>query len=397
MHINSSFNPLKDRQVKFNNLKQKLTKKDFYSLSPAPFIGRFNYPNINVGILSPFELKENAWEYDAPRFWSSQNYSIPKIVDFRSELVNSRFTSNVKDTNKLLEIAREVGMASKPVDVEINLLEKPSFNLSLSSHIAPTGSKASIKKARITSNPKISPKVDYVVDDYALKANDAAIYLYEHGFDENFLSKILSVGSLGIKIQRKLVPTRWSITASDDILGKHIIEKIKAFPESDCNAFFGGYLGNYYLIMFFPEPWSYELFETYFPRGAWASADKLEFTTDFEFFEGRKNYASGTVGGYYSVRLAILEKLRELKRQASVIALRFITDEYTLPLGVWVTREAARNALSSKPIAFSDTSLMIRYAELLLNRKFSFNIHLLLGKSILYRKQKFQKKLTAFS
>ena len=390
-----SFNPLKDRQVKFNAIKQKLTKKDFFGEAPAPFVGRWNYPNINVGILSPVELKENTWEYDAPRHWSSQNYQIPSIVDFRSELINSRFTANIKETNKMLEITQEVGMASKPVEIEINLEKTPFFRVETDKYVPPTGPKAKIQKAKITSNSKISPKVEYVVNDYGLKAESAAINLYEKGFDEQVIQKLLSVGTLGIKMQRKLVPTRWSITAADDTIGKHLIKEVKDFQEAEYQAFMGSYLGNYYLILLFPEPWSYELFETYVKDGKKPIANP-EYTTDFEVYQGRKTYAKNTVGGYYTVRLAILEKLKEMKRQATAIALRFITNEYTLPLGVWVTREAARNTMNSKPITFADKKLLIKYAELIIKKKFSFDIHYLLNNSHLYRKQRFQTKLTNF-
>tara|TARA_Y100000310_G_scaffold291681_1_gene319797 strand:- start:2914 stop:4101 length:1188 start_codon:yes stop_codon:yes gene_type:complete len=393
------FNPLRDKQVKFSNIKQKLTKKDFFGEAPAPFIGRYNYPNINVGILSPVDIKDNTWEYDAPRHWSSQDYQIPNIIDFRSELINSRFTSNVNDAQKLsakmLHITQEVGMASKPVEVEINLEKKPFFRIDTNKFVAPTGPKGHIEKARITSNSKISSKVEYVVNDYALKAESAAINLYEKGFDEQVVQKLLSVGTLGIKTQRKLVPTRWSITAADDTIGKHLIKEIKQHSEADYQAYMGGYLGNYYLILLFPEPWSYELFETYVKDGK-QQIQNPDYTTDFEVYEGRKSYAKDTVGGYYSVRLAILEHLKQIKRQATAIALRFITNEYTLPLGVFVTREAARRAMSNKPITFSDKTLLIKYADLIIKRKFNFDIHYLLNNSYLYRKQKFQKKLSAF-
>ena len=90
-----------------------------------------------------------------------------------------------------------------------------------SSHTAPTGPNGSLIKAKITSNSKIHTKVDKVVSDIDLKSVDAMVYLHKNDFDENFLSKILSIGTLGIKKNRKLVPTRWGITAVDDTLGCH--------------------------------------------------------------------------------------------------------------------------------------------------------------------------------
>ena len=40
---------------------------------------------------------------------------------------------------------------------------------------------------------------------------------------------------------------------------------------------------------------------------------ELRYSTDYENYYGRKEYASTTAGGYYTVRLAILEKLKEMK------------------------------------------------------------------------------------
>lgn len=206
----------------------------------------------------------------------------------------------------------------------------------------------------------------------------------------------MSVGTLGLKKDRKLVPTRWSITATDDIIGKNLISEIKDFNEiSSYSAYFGSYLGNYYIILMFPEVWSYELFETYVPAN-WDFNKQLRYTTDYESYSGRKEYAFGTVGGYYTVRLAILEKLKEMKRQASVLALRFITDEYTMPLGVWVTRQAARKSVDGKPIEFSSKELMIEYARKLVKRKFNYNADFLLKDSVLLKNVREQSKLSMF-
>lgn len=371
-------------------------KADFSGVSPAPFIGHHGYPFLNVGILSVPYKKEDVWEYDAPKYWAERDYEIPQIIDFRSSLLNSRFKAHAQDKNKLLEISQEVGMASAPVDVEVNLQDKPKFRLSTDAYTAPMGPNAGLKNAEITSNPKVHTKVDKVVSDIDLKANDALIYLYNNKFDENFLTRLLSVGILGIRKNRKLVPTRWGITATDDILGKNLLEQIRQYNEINYQAYFGSYLGNYYLILTFPEKWSYELFETYLPQSSWNKSDEIGFTTDYEGYNGRKSYAENCAGGYYSVKLAILERLAELKRQGNVLVLRFITGDYAVPLGVWVTREAARKAMSSKPIEFSDRELMLKYAKSLIKKKFNYDLDNLLRESIILKNIKEQVKLSSF-
>lgn len=258
-----SFCPIVAKSQAMFKVKPNIDKESFSGSSPNVFIGHNFYPNLYVGILSPPERKEDAWVYDAPAKWASDNLQIPEIMNYRSALINSRFRSHIKDQNKLLCLSKEIGLASKPVDIEINLKDKPHFRLSTDSYLAPMGPSASLLNANLTENPRIDSRVDKASSDTDLKANSALIYLYKKGFDENFLTKVLSTGNLGLKPQRKIVPTRWSITATDDAIAKHLLNEIKQYPQSDCLAYFGGYLGNYFLILLFPEIWSYELFENY--------------------------------------------------------------------------------------------------------------------------------------
>jgi hypothetical protein len=53
-----------------------------------------------------------------------------------------------------------------------------------------------------------------------------------------------------------------------------------------------------------------------------------------------------------AARLALLERLAEMRRQASALLVREITEERWAPLGVWVVREAAREALRNPPQKF---------------------------------------------
>ena len=387
--------PICTRNNAIFKVNNTIQKEEFISDAVAPFVGKFGYPNVNVGILAPAEQREDAWLFDAPKYWSAENYEIPKIVDFRSSLLNSRYNVNIKKRIKLLELSQDIAMSSKPVDVEIKLHEKPKFRLNLDSYMAPTGPNARLKKVSMTENPKIHTKVYKVFEDADLKANQALNYLYENNFDENFLSKLLSVAAFGLKKDRKLVPTRWSIVAVDCNIGNNLIFKVKDYNTSGYLAYFGGYLGNYFLILLFPDVWSYELFETYIPINC-NFISNLRFTTDYENYYGRKNYASNTVGGYYANRLGILEKLNELKKQSSALVLRFITDEYSMPLGVWLVREATRKALNNKPIEFSDKELMLKYARTLIKKKFNYNADNILKQSILLRDIKQQTKLERY-
>ena len=76
--------------------------------------------------------------------------------------------------------------------------------------------------------------------------------------------------------------------------------------------------------------------------------------------------------------------------------MRFITEEYTNPLGVWVVREATRNSINSKPLIFGDKELMLTYARSLIRKKFGFDLDILLNQSQLLKNMKTQRKLFEF-
>ena len=368
-----------------NNLKES-----FSGPATAPFVGRSGYPNLNAGILSLPEQNSEAWKYDQPRLWAMQNLPISSIVNYRFSLVNSRMKTAVKNSGRIAEIAQEIGLASRPVDVEINLFKKPSFNFDYEDAVTPYGPTAKLKSAKLTENPKINQQVEKVYSDVDFKANEALNYLHARGFDEHFLSRLLSVGGVGVKFERKLVPTRWSITAVDDLVGKKIISEIQELPQSDFRISFDGYLGNYYLMILLPQAWSYELFEIQLGEHYGS------YSTDYENCFGRKDYAESTAGGYYACRLAVLEKLKEMKRQAGVLVFRFITNDYSVPLGVWVCREAARKSAKSSATVFASQEEMMDYVKAFIKQRFSFDLGWFIKESKLLRERRGQRRLGEF-
>src|SRR3989344_766674 len=392
------------RPVKYTDIEQFPTyrklqsdvKEKFFGSSPAPFIGRSGYPSVNVGILSPQETKADAWIHDAPQYWSQNNFSINQVADLRMSLINSRDKAHIKTTPRIAQLALEIGLAQKPVDVEIQLKKKPNLKPLTDYIVTPMGPGAQLKFAKITENPKMNRYVEKAHSDTDLKASQALQYLYKNNTDENVLTRILSVGSLGIGKNRKLVPTRWSITAVDDSLGKNIITEIKNCQTTNIKVHFGGFMGNYFLILMLPEVWSYELFEMYAPDNFLNKSSDIKYTTDHEFYDGRKNYANNTAGGYYAARLPILEELKKQHKQATIITLRFITSEYTTPLGVWVVREAVRKAMSSKPIEFASKELLLSFAAKLALKRFGINVYEIFRRSKVLNAIKTQKKLSSF-
>ena len=372
-------------------------KKEFQGTSPSVFVGRYGYPNVNVGILSPVERAADAWVYDAPRHWAKSSFSIRQVVELRSSLVNSRFKAEVRSSGRNLALAQEIALASKPVDVDVKLHRKPEPRLVFSPVNLPMGPSAPLRKVDLAGSPKIDAKVERVFSDTDMKSVEAMNVLYGSGMTENSISGMLSVGAMGLGKSRRLVPTRWSITATDDQLARMLLRDVRTYNHAGYQLFHGSMYGNYYFIMFFPDVWGYELFEGYLPRSLWNNHRSVAFVSDCEGYRGRTAYAENTSGGYYAARLPIVEKLCEMRKQASVLVIRFVTDEYSCPLGVFVCREAVRKSMGDGAVKFGSKDEMLSYARKLISGMFSYDIGQVLSQSVLLREMRLQAKLSAFS
>ena len=383
-----------DTSFKFRELKS-ISKIDTIS-PPSVFIGsKLRYPLVNVGILSPLEKEDNAWVYDDAKYWAEKDFQISDVVKLRDSLLNSRFQSKVQDSRlnkKFVGLAQDIAVAAKPVDVEIELKNSLSFRRDKDKVVATQGMRAGLKKATITGNVKVHQKVDKVMND-EIKAAEGMRLLYKNNFDEYVLSKILSVGVMGLKKDKRFVPTRWSITATDDTLGRQLLEQIKSYKWiEDFELFFGEFMGNQYVILMFPNVWSYELFELYYPGSSWNPSNEMKASTDFESYSGRKTYASNTAGGYYATRLPILEYLNSIKRQASVLVIRLETPSYWAALGVWVVRESVRKSLK-REMKFNSREDLLGAAQKVSKIKYDFDSSGILNRSKLLKQIKEEKRL----
>ena len=364
---------------------------------PSVFIGsKLKYPLVNIGIMSPLERDKDAWLYDDEKYWADNDFEINDVLHLRNSLLNSRFQSKVTDTRlnkKFVSLSQEIAIASKPVDVEIELKNRLKVGRNKDQLITPHGMRASLKQAKVVSNVKVDRNIDKAIND-EIKAKDAVEMLYEKNFNEYALNKILSVGVLGLKKSKRLVPTRWSITATDDMIGKNLCNRIRDYKWiENFTLHFGEFMGNSYLLLFFPGVWSYELFELYLPKSSWNPTNQIKASTDFESFNGRKSYAFNTVGGYYASRLPILEYLNEMKRQASVLAIRVEGPSYWAALGVWVVRESVRKALKHRAIRFNSKNELIESAKKIGKIKFNFDYDSIFQRSRLLKQIKTQKNL----
>ncbi|RLE89555.1 MAG: hypothetical protein DRJ49_02615, partial [Thermoprotei archaeon] len=151
---------------------------------PSVLVGEFGYPVVRVGPnITPVSGSE-AKIYDNPEYWWGV-MSIEDIIKLRAGTVYSNLRLHVKSIrkpeNRLLEVVKEISMSKEPVDTECILRRRPRFHIKFDSILKPRGPTAPLRRLSITSNPIVPRRVDYIVDDYDVRAFDAVNELYSHG------------------------------------------------------------------------------------------------------------------------------------------------------------------------------------------------------------------------
>jgi len=308
------------------------------SSPPSVFVGSYNYPKVFVGPMVP-PIHGDTSLLDSPERWADK--SLEEIVNFRLNLIRGVQKISIHQTDgRYIENLQEITMSSKPTDSDLQFTKTTSTNVSLDGESAPFGPIGEIKSAKFydTNATKSIEKTFY---DKDLNAEDAVLHLYNSGIDISKIQKCFSIGMLGQK--RKLVPTKWSITATDDIISKSLTEEISDYTVIDSyKVFTHEHLGNLFSVVLFPHRWIYEMIE------AWYSDGVLGFGSDFEDARGI-GHPPAIAGAYFAAKLGVTEYLAKNKIQSGVIILREIRPEYAIPVGVWQVREGIRSAMRQIP------------------------------------------------
>ena len=306
---------------------------------PSVFVGSYGYPKVGVGPMVP-PIHGDTSILDIPERWTGK--SLEEIVNFRLNLIRGVNKVSITQTDgRFIENLQEVAMSSGPIDSEIKFMKETTPVTLIDGQAPPFGPIGEIKNVKFSpvSSNKLIERVFY---DSDLKANDAVMKLYNSGINISTIQKCFSIGMLGRS--RKLVPTKWSITATDDIVSNSIVTEILDYDILDSfNVFTFEHLGNSFAVILFPHRWIFEMQE------AWYDGNSIGFGSDHENANGI-NHPPEIAGAYFAAKLGVVEYLSKKKKQSGVIIFREIRPDYAVPVGVWQVREGVRQAMRMKPL-----------------------------------------------
>jgi len=324
------------------------------STPPSVFIGSWNYPKVYAGpMITP--LHGDTSIMDTPESWIPDQKTQEDIIGYRLNLVRGKQTVKITDLdNVFVEKLQEISLASNSIDSEAEFGSKPR-RMSFNEQHTPHGPSALIEKFDI-NNVKWDRELEKAFYDNDLKAADAVMHLHQKEVPFSSMQKAFSMGTMGIDDNRKLVPTRWSITACDSTIGNRLLREVKNYDVIETHRVYEfSSLNNYYAILLLPQEWEFEWMEAFLHV---LGREELIFS-DYEHNSVKKGYSR--VGGcYYTSKMAVLESLASEKKQSAAIILREAYQGY-IPLGVFNVRENIRSAMSQPYREFEDMKTSLDY------------------------------------
>ena len=381
--------------IKFlNDNSAKLSLKTLSGATPpSVFVGRYGYPKVKAGPMMP-PIHGDTTILDKPEMWLGK--SLEEIVNYRLSLVRGVSTVNVHNiSEKYVESLQEVAMTNKSVESEATFEKVPitdleqEKDLGLDTDSVSFGPVAPLKSFRTSSSISVDQRIEDIYYDKDLSAAQGIINLYQDGVEISSIHRVLSIGMLGLQKNRRLVPTRWSISATDDVISADLIKKIETFSIIDLfKVYKHAHLGNYYSIILIPdEIWSFEMQEAWYDN----NSGNMQVGVDFENANGLDHYPS-IAGAYFAARLSVAEYLFKAKRKAAALVLREIHSEYVMPVGVWQVREGIRRAFEGQAEEIENFEQALSFACIGL----SLSKNEWKRKSKMYRSKREQLKITDF-
>lgn len=316
---------------------------------PSVFIGSWNYPKVYAGpMIAP--VHGDTRVMDMPESWIPGGKTQEDILGFRMSLVRGKRLQAVNELdNHFVDQLQEIALSASSIESEARFDHVPT-GFSVGEEHTPFGPSADLSGLEI-GVPKYDRELERVFYDTDLRATPGIIDLHQRGVAFSSIQKALSAGIMGRDRQRRLVPTRWSITACDTAIGNHLLADVRKQELIDAvRVHEFSSLNNHYAVILLPTPWQYEWMEAFLQ----VSGNEELLFSDYEWNRGKSEYSS--VGGcYYSCKMAVLEALAREQRQAGAIVLREARKGY-IPMGVFNVRENVRNAMATEPVVYEDLS-----------------------------------------
>ena len=336
------------RQVKLYQSTLKPTK-EIEGVGSALIVGEKSYPSLKMHSVSTKD-RENSF-LKSGEVVKKDYFDIFRLK--AKNILGSTDNSHIRKVD--LRIKKEISdiyKSKSEIEFTSEFERELKFDKVVLNKVSGiVGSKNPLLSLLANENTKTSKQIEKYTE-HDVKAKDALISLYERGINESQIIHLLSLGEFGINVNRKLVPTRWAITAYDKCIENYLHKRIVGYNViKNYEICYYKNKSDTHVIIFIPDFYRAEHIEDW----------EGKVGRDYVSFDNKlKSNEPNNAGGYYATKIGVNEFLDKRKKQAGFIAIRIIRD-YEVPLGVVFVRECVRECLKNKVFESYDLNEIHKY------------------------------------
>lgn len=373
------------KQIKAYQKTLKPTK-EIEGYGTAPIVGEKNYPFL--------QIHNSSNEDKANNFMNSgeivkQGYKEIFHLKAKNILGSTQNTHIRRTTDRINNEIIDIYKSKKAIEFNSTFEKELKFDKVLSNKVSGImGSKNELESLNATENTSTNKQIEKYESNDA-KAKEAVIKLYEHGENEQQIIHLLALGIFGVSINKKLVPSKWAITAYDTMIQNHLHKKILKYnPINQYEVYYYQNKSDTHVNILLPDHYMGTHTED------WANSYSDEWNGfNVDWFNNANKLSTPkalNAGGYYATKIALNEHLNSRKKQAAAIMIRRIRD-YDVPLGVVFVRECVRESFKNQVFKTSSFSELDNFIK----TKFPDHYKHFINSKVL-KEQKKQMKLNKF-
>jgi hypothetical protein len=322
------------------------------------------YPMLDAGFLAAYEPLEHLSIYDYPDSW--QGLDRETIFSMRRYLYRFLLPVDARSMQPegVIRALQEIALSVRPIALRVEGESLLPRRLRLRSGQLPSSNDVMIKSIEFLSDPEIS-KVAERITDQDIPAAEGIWRLLDYDYSLDQVVRLMSIGLLGRKKTRRIIPTRSAYKATiNAFIDRAVMELIESPNISSYEIYLGNLFGDRFVVLLNPGE----------ARVDYLTIDASGTRTARGFaFEGLREWPTDPKTSVYSdhARFSLYRNLVRRKQRCHATIFHLSKDPRNQLLGPWIARAGVNEALASNPVNLDNKDNVFEVLETLLEPSFS--------------------------
>jgi hypothetical protein len=332
---------------------------------PGIFTESSRYPIMWAGVLGTVQPSEWLSIFDHPEAWRGLDRKA--ILRMRQQLYRFVLPVDAKEMtpHSVVDSLQTVALSVSPIAIEVDSPHLPRSELKGIGGQSPMGQLIKCKSLEIVSNPEIS-RVAKRICDKDVPSAESVWQLLDYDYTLDQVARMMSVGLLGHKKRRRLVPLRSAYKAViDSYLTNAVMNLVESPLSSSIRLHASTLHGDSFTVLLRPGE----------PRVDYLRLESFNgLNTLRTSFEGLETQATDPKTSVYAdhARFSAYRNMIGNTESSHIVIFHQCRDPHNLILGPWVARAGVRYALDGDGVELDNMENAVTVMNSLLKPKLEY-------------------------